>query len=266
MITLMEKKELLFSIIRKIPSLAVAFSGGVDSSFLIAAAHQVLGENLLAITAQSPIHPKRDIHAAIAFAKKMGIRHVVIQSYEMEIPEFTTNSKQRCYICKKHLFKEIAKIAAQADIHHIAHGANTDDLNDFRPGFKAAQEAGIFAPMIEAGLNKSDIRRLSQEMHLNTWNKPAMACLATRIPYGVPISQPRLKMIEDAEDILFNLGIHGSRVRHHETVARIEVLPDDFDMILKHRQHIAEKFKHIGYSYISLDIEGYVQGALLRVK
>lgn len=257
MTVLAEKKEHLISLLGQFPALALAFSGGVDSSFLLASAYKVLGENLLAVTAESPIHPKREIGSAIEFAEKLGVRLVTFRSDEMNISEFTANSKQRCYLCKKHLFGEIAKIAKQSGIYHIAHGANTDDLNEFRPGFRAAEEMGIFAPMIEADLNKSDIRALSREMGLNTHNKPAMACLATRIPYNVPISPYRLSMIGNSEEVLYALGIHGSRVRHHESVARIEVMPEDFDAVIRHRHHITEQFKAIGFSRISLDLEGY---------
>ncbi len=257
MTILAEKKERLMSLLGQFPALAVAFSGGVDSSFLLASAYKVLGENILAVTAESPIHPKREIRSAIAFAEKLGVRLVRFRSDEMNIPEFTANSKQRCYICKKHLFERIAEIATQSGIYHIAHGANMDDLNEFRPGFKAAEEMGIFAPMIEAGLSKSDIRALSREMGLDTHNKPAMACLATRIPYDVPISLHRLNMIENAEEVLYSLGIRGSRVRHHESLARIEVMPEDFDAVLTHRNHIVGQFKIIGFSYVSLDMEGY---------
>jgi pyridinium-3,5-biscarboxylic acid mononucleotide sulfurtransferase len=262
MTTLIEKQQLLMSVLKKSDSLAVAFSGGADSSFLLAAAYQALEENVMAVTAVSPIHSRREKRAAIAFTKRLGIRHVLINSDEMNIPEFIANTKHRCYVCKKQLFKEIAKAADAANMSHIAHGANMDDLNDFRPGFKAATEMGVSAPLIDAGLTKSDIRRLSQEMKLSSWNRPAMACLATRIPYNTPISSDKLKMIEDAEEYLLSLGISQVRVRHHDSIARIEVLPAEFDVIIQHHQAVIEKLKKIGFLHISLDLAGYVQGSM----
>jgi uncharacterized protein len=259
---MIEKKQSLISLLKKFNSLAVAFSGGADSSFLLAAAYQTLGENVMAVTTVSPIHSRREKQAAIAFAKQLGVRHVLIPSEEMNIPEFIANTKERCYICKKLMFKEIAKAAAASDISHIAHGANTDDVNDFRPGFKAATEMGVSAPLMDAGLSKADIRRLSQEMKLPSWNRPAMACLATRIPYNTPISLDKLNMIEEAEEYIFSLGISTCRVRHHDSIARIEILPAEFDMILKNRGPIIEKLRKIGFLHIALDLAGYVQGSM----
>lgn len=257
-----EKQQWLVSVLKKSDSLAVAFSGGADSSFLLAAAHQVLKENVIAVTAVSPIHSRREKQAAISFAKRLGVRHILIESDEMNIPEFIANTKDRCYICKKHLFTEIAKAADAANISHIAHGANIDDLNDFRPGFRAAKEMGVLAPLIDAGLTKSDIRRLSQEMKLPSWNRPAMACLATRIPYNTPISSDKLRMIEASEEYLLSLGISTCRVRHHDSIARIEILPAEFDIIIENRQSVIEKVKKIGFFHIALDLSGYEQGSM----
>ncbi len=260
--TLIEKQQVLLSILKASDSLAVAFSGGADSSFLLATAHQALEENVMAVTAVSPIHSRREKQAAISFAKRLGVRHILIKTDEMNIPDFIANTKDRCYVCKKLMFKEITKAAAAANISHIAHGANMDDLNDFRPGFKAAKEMGVFAPLIDAELSKADIRRLSQEMKLPSWNRPAMACLATRIPYNTPIFQDKLKMIEDAEEYLLSLGISACRVRHHGDIARIEVSPAEFDLILEHHQPVIEKLKKIGFVHIALDLAGYVQGSM----
>jgi len=262
MTTLIEKQQLLLSVLKTSDSLAVAFSGGADSSFLLAAAHQALEENVMAVTAVSPIHSRREKQAAISFVKRLGVRHILIKTDEMTIPEFVANTKDRCYVCKKLMFREIAKAADAANISHIAHGANMDDLNDFRPGFKAAEEMGVSAPLIDAGLSKADIRRLSQEMKLPSWNRPDMACLATRIPYNTPISSDKLKMIEDAEEYLLSLGISTCRVRHHGDIARIEVLPAEFDLIIEHRQSVIGKLKKIGFVHIALDLAGYMQGSM----
>ncbi len=178
------KKERLISILKQYKSLAIAFSGGTDSTFLLAVAHKILKRKVIAITVTSPVHPARETELAVKYAKNHGIEHIIIQSDEMNIPEFTVNSRDRCYVCKKNLFPKMVRAASEMGITKLAHGANTDDLKDFRPGFSAASELGIASPMIEAGLSKQDIRDLSKKMLLETWDKPAMACLATRIPYG----------------------------------------------------------------------------------
>jgi len=260
------KKERLVSILKNFKSLAVAFSGGADSTFLLAVAHEVLGENVAAVTAKSPVHPARETEFAGKFAMNYGIKHIVIQSDEMGLTEFTANNRNRCYICKKNLFPKMKEAASKAGIGEIVHGANTDDLDDFRPGFSAASELRIVAPMIDAGLTKQDIRNLSKSMLLETWNKPAMACLATRIPYGTAITIESLKMIEEAENALIDLGFTGCRVRHHGNLARIELVKNDFDRMAveKTRDLVVEKIKSAGYLYVSMDLEGYIQGSMNR--
>jgi uncharacterized protein len=180
--------------------------------------------------------------------------------------DFTANTKDRCYLCKKHLMEELLKIAGRRGIQHVAHGANIDDLNDYRPGFAAAQEMGIKAPMVDAKLTKNDIRRLSKQMNLITWNKPAMACLASRIPYGTLITEKDLKMVDQAEQVLFGLGFIGCRVRMHDKVARIEVDTGDIERLIhkKTRSVIVEKLRKIGFSHVAVDLEGYRQGSLNR--
>jgi len=260
------KKEKLISILKNFNSLAVAFSGGADSAFLLAVAHEVLGEKVTAITAKSPVHPARETEFAGKFALDYGIKHIIIQSDETNLSEFTTNNRNRCYICKKNLFPKMIEAAYKAGISELAHGANTDDLKDFRPGFSAASEFNIAAPMIDAGLSKQDIRDLSKNMRLETWNKPAMACLATRIPYGNGITIESLTMIEEAENALIDLGFTACRVRHHGDLARIELVKNDFEKMMneKTRDLLVGKIKKAGYLYVSMDLEGYIQGSMNR--
>jgi len=260
------KKNMLDLILKNFDSLMVAFSGGVDSAFLLAVAHEALGRKVVAITATSDIHPAKEREATIDFTKKLGIKHILLESKEMSCSDFVANSKDRCYICKKILFKDIFKIAAEMGIKNIVHGANTNDLKDFRPGLKAAHEFGVVAPLIDAKLAKDNIRLLSKEMHLAEWNKPAMSCLATRISYGTPITKQVLEMVEQSEDVLFDLGFIACRVRMHGNIARIEVNKEDFAKILdkRIRKIVISKFRTIGFSHIALDLEGYIQGSMNR--
>jgi len=259
-----QKKEHLFSIIKEYGSLLVAFSGGVDSTFLLVAAREVLKDNLVAVTSESPVHPLKENQAAADFAKNLGVDYLIIQSREMSRPDFLVNNKDRCYICKKYLFEDLLKIARDKGIEYVAHGANIDDLQDFRPGFAAADEMGIKAPLVDAGLTKDNIRALSKKMNLATWNKPSMACLATRIPYGTPITKKALNMVEQAEYIILNLGFTACRVRLHGTVARIEVDSGEIEKMLDpgNRSAIIEKLRKIGFFHISVDLEGYRQGSM----
>ena len=265
-LSLNNKKERLALILKGLDSLMVAFSGGADSAFLLAVAHDVLKENVVAVTAVSEIHPAREKKKAMKFVKNYGIKHIILQSAEMSLPAFVANRKDRCYVCKKNLFKKLIKIASDIGIKYIAHGANTDDLEDFRPGLAAAQEMGVLAPMIDAGLTKDDIRLLSKQMNLETWNKPALACLATRIPYGTPITVKALEMVDQAENVLISLGFNVCRVRKYENMARIEVNPKEIESISdkKNRETIVGKFRKIGFSHVTVDLEGYIQGNMNR--
>ncbi|MCP4574837.1 MAG: ATP-dependent sacrificial sulfur transferase LarE [Deltaproteobacteria bacterium] len=261
-----EKKRLLIAKLKKLDSLLVAFSGGVDSAFLLAAAHEALGKNVLAVTAVSPIHPLRERTEAIRFAMEKDIPHLLFSSHETDLPEFLTNRPDRCYHCKKALCQTLREIAKERDIHHVAHGVNVDDLDDFRPGLQAAVEAGIIAPLMDENLNKTEIRRLSKSMGLSQWDKPSMACLASRLPYGSVITLKKLKMIETAEAFLRDKGLKTLRVRHHGAVARIEVGASERDLILNDaiRRDIIKNFRHVGFDHIALDLEAFSSGKMNR--
>ena len=260
------KKESLVRHLEELGSLLIAFSGGVDSTFLLAVAHLVLGERVLAATASSATYPYKEQEEATEFVKKRGIKHIVFESDEVSIPEFLANNPERCYYCKKRLSQELHKIAKNRDIRHIALAANLDDLDDYRPGIKAAEEMGIIEPLIDARLTKKEIRFLSKEMGLPTWDKPAMACLASRIPYGDPITEEKLKMVGEAEAFLSANGFKQFRVRHHGPVARIELELSDMGRVTEPqmRKMIVEKLRDIGFIHIALDLEGYVSGSLNR--
>jgi len=260
------KKQNLINMLKDMPSLLIAFSGGADSAFLLAVAHATLKDRVIAATADSITFPGREREEAIEFARSLGVEHVVFKSDESAIPEFVANRADRCYFCKKSLSKELIKIAADRGIMHIAFAVNIDDLGDYRPGINAAKEMGIISPLIEAGLGKEEIRFLSREMGLSTWDKPAMACLASRIPYGTEITTAKLKVIEDAEDFLFKLGLKELRVRHHGPVARIEAGEADFQRFFDEevRKSVVKRFKELGFKHIALDLEGFVSGSMNR--
>ncbi len=260
------KKARLIVALRKMKSLLVAFSGGVDSAFLLAAAKEALGRKIMAATAVSSIHPLRERMEAIAFAREREIPHLLFSSHESDLPGFLANGPDRCYHCKKALFETLREIAREKGIHYVVHGANVDDLDDYRPGLQAAVEADIRAPLVDASLNKAEIRLLSKEMGLPQWDKPSMACLASRLPYGSAITEKKLNMIETAEEFLLNKGFKTLRVRHHGAVARIEVGATERELILNDaiRKDIIQKFRHIGFNHIALDLEEFTSGKMNR--
>jgi uncharacterized protein len=263
---LTEKRDQLLSILKGYESLLVAYSGGVDSSFLLAMARKALDTNVIAVTAASPLYPQWETREAGNIAKSLGVEHLVVQSKIMHQVDFISNPKNRCYLCKKYLIEELLTIAKHREIQYVAHGANIDDLSDYRPGFTAAQEMGIKAPMVDARLTKKDIRLLSRQMNLSTWNKPPMACLASRIPYGTSITDEILKMVDQAEQVLYDLGFMGCRVRVHDKVARIEVDAENIEKIIdtKTRSLVIEKLRKIGFTHVAVDLEGYQQGSMNR--
>ena len=261
-----EKKEKLISILKEKPSLLIAFSGGVDSSFLLAVAYEILKDHVTAATGDSITFPSRERLKSIEFAGKLGVEHIIFKSDESAIPEFTANGADRCYYCKKALSKELIQIAKERGIKYIAFAANIDDLKDYRPGIEAAKEMGVISPLIEVKLGKEEIRLLSKEMGLPTWDKPAMACLASRIPYGESVTEEKLDMVQKAELFLRENGFKQCRVRYYGNMARIEIESSKITMLLDKdlRKRIVDKFREIGFSHIALDLEGYITGSLNR--
>lgn len=261
----MEKLEDLKQILKKMENVAIAFSGGVDSSFLVKVAKDVLGDKVLAITATSSIHPEFEIKDAKIFTAQNGIRHTIFKSEELKNENFKSNPPDRCYLCKKELFSAIKNIANKENIKYILDATNFDDLSEYRPGIKALEELEIISPLKDVKLTKEEIRALSKEMNLKSWNKPAFACLVSRIPYGIEITEKRLKTIERAEKYIMNLGISQVRVRYHDKIARIEINKNDIPLLLKHSDEINAELKKLGFTYITRDLEGYRTGSLNEV-
>ena len=264
---LREKLEKLKENIRKRESLVVAFSGGVDSSFLIKVAHDVLGDKVLGITARSATYPEREFKEAVSFAQVYGIPHLVIVSEELEVEGFSKNPTNRCYLCKHELFTKINALAVEKGYAFVAEGSNKDDLGDFRPGLQAVKELEVISPLREADLTKDDIRELSREMGLKTWSKPSFACLSSRFPYGETITKEKLEMVDQAEQFLLDSGFKQVRVRHHGKIARIEVYEEEINLFLdaEKRKSINNAFKKIGFSYTTLDLKGYRTGSMNEV-
>ncbi len=262
-----KKYSKLKSILSEMESVLVAYSGGTDSTFLLKTAQDVLGDRVIAAIAESPTFPASEKDRALSEAKKMNVEVIVFKSTEIRNKRYLQNKPDRCYWCKKELFTGFKKEAHKKGISCIVEGSNFDDRKDYRPGFKAVTELGIKSPLYEAKLIKADIRELSRKAGLDTWNRPASACLASRIPYGKPINEKTLKQIDRAEQYLKKLGINQVRVRHHGDTARIETLNEFFTLLFRDdvRKKTIRAFKRIGYLYITVDLEGYSMGSLNKV-
>jgi uncharacterized protein len=257
------KLDALKQLLADMGSVLAAYSGGVDSTFLLKVALDVLGEKVLAVTARSAVHPDDELSTAEEIARWLGARHLLVEGHQLADPDFARNPPERCYLCKRRLLSDLQRLAGEHGLAQVIEGSNHDDLGQYRPGLKAVRELGVRSPLAEAGLTKNEIRRLSRQMGLPTWNKPAQACLATRFPYGTQLTPQRLKRVDKAERFLRSLGLSKFRVRDHDGLARIEVPQEMLHHILSElAPRIIGEFKALGYAYITVDLEGYRSGSM----
>jgi len=257
-----EKLNTLIHRLEDLGSVVVAYSGGVDSTLLLKVAHYTLGERAVALTAVSASLPADELEEAQQMAREIGARHVLIDSHETEDPRYLSNSPQRCYFCKSDVFQRLIDYAKENGFSWVVDGTNSDDAHDHRPGRQAARELGVLSPLQEANLTKSELRTLARRFGLPNWDKPAAACLSSRIPYGQLITLERLSQVEQAERVLHRLGFRQVRVRHHDMVARIEILPDEFSALFKQRDRILKELNNLGFPYVTLDLAGFRSGSM----
>jgi pyridinium-3,5-biscarboxylic acid mononucleotide sulfurtransferase len=261
--TLEEKLADLRALVRSLESVVVAFSAGADSTLVAKVAADELGERALAVTSASESLAERELGEALAYAEQLGIRHRVVYTNELANPDYLANPTNRCYHCKTELYTHLEELAAREGYRHVANGLNLDDLGDYRPGLQAANEHGVRAPLQEAGLTKADVRALSKLLEIPTWDKPAMACLSSRVPYGEEITREKLSQIDRAEQFLRDLGYRQLRVRHHGQVARIELPPEDMPGFLAaHAAAATTHLKALGFLYVTLDLQGFRSGSM----
>lgn len=263
--TLQQKDEALGRIFQDMGRVMIAFSGGVDSTFALKRAHQVLGDQVLAVTAASETFPTREFNAAVRIAEEMGVNLLRTEVKELDNADFVANNPDRCYHCKTGLYSHLKRLAAEMGYPYIVDGSNMDDLGDYRPGLAAKKEQGVRSPLQEAQFYKNEIRELSKELGLVTWNKPSFACLSSRIPYGTKIERYKIDQLDEAEDFLYQLGFWQVRVRHHDKVARIEVMPEEIARIIELKEDIHRKFTSLGFTYVTLDLAGYRTGSMNEV-
>ena len=257
-----EKLDQLRTWLAGLDKLAVAFSGGVDSTFLLAVAHEVLGSAVCALTAQSPAFPAREHNEAEEFCTQRGIRQMVFDAHQFDVEGFADNPPERCYLCKKSLFTRMKELANDQDLGMLCDGSNTDDLSDYRPGNAALRELGVASPLVACGFSKQDVRAASRALGLATADKPSFACLATRFPYGQRITPEALAQVDAAEQALLNMGLSTVRVRSMGSEARIEALPNELELLLAHREKVVAAIKDAGYTYVSADLQGYRSGSM----
>jgi uncharacterized protein len=269
--TAQEKYARLLEVLRSLDSVVVAFSGGVDSTFLARAADEALGERALLVTADSETYPASELEAAKELARSLGMRHLVVQTRELENPDYAKNPTNRCFFCKEELFTTLGPIAEREGYRHLVYGANMDDLGDHRPGMESARQRDVKAPLIEAGLGKAEIRELSRALGLSTWDKPSFACLSSRFQYGDRITAEKLRQVDAAEEFVRSLGFRQFRVRHHDRLARLEIPLEDLPRLWEdgRRETILKRFRELGYLYVTIDLAGFQSGSanlLLNLK
>lgn len=258
------KEQRLQAEIKKVPSVVVAYSGGVDSAYLAYAAHRALGERMLAVTALSASYSARDREAAEACVARINFRHEFVETDELANPAYRANNPDRCFFCKDELFDKLDALASQKNFAAVAYGVNVDDQGDWRPGQKAARQHKVLTPLLDAGLTKADIRELAHRAQLPVWDRPASACLSSRIAYGIEVTPERLALIEKGEESLRELGFRQFRVRYHENLVRVEIAPEELPRALtpEMAQKFVEIFKALGFTFVTLDLEGYRSGSL----
>jgi pyridinium-3,5-biscarboxylic acid mononucleotide sulfurtransferase len=257
-----EKYRQLQQNVADLGSVLVAYSAGVDSTLVLRVAHDTLAEHVIAATGLSDTYPEEEMAEARTLAAEMGVEHVMVRTEELTDPRYAMNSHQRCFFCKNELYGKLRELADERGIAHIVDGTNADDMGDHRPGLRAARQIGVRSPLQEVGMTKAEIREISNELGLRTWDKPAFACLSSRFPYGTPITLEKLKQVAEAERGIRQLGFRGFRVRHHDKLARLEVDPSDFPRVLEHHDEIVACVRAAGYRFVTLDLQGYRSGSL----